>query len=152
MGADPLAVRFLLRRLGAPDDGVDILGVVSADVRDHELTRARVLAAPAIGWESFGMVLTEALAAATPVVATDIPGYREVASAETGIMVPPGDPAVLAAAVVELLEDEPRRRALGERAREVAEERYSWRSITSRLLEIYGSLTGAASAREAVVA
>jgi phosphatidylinositol alpha-mannosyltransferase len=151
MGADPLAVRFLLRRLAVPDDGIDMLGVVTAEVRDAELASAKLLVAPAIGWETFGIVLTEALASATPVAASDIPGYREVADGQTGLMVPPGDPAALARAIVELLEDEPRRRALGARAREVAEERYSWRRIGARLLEIYGSLTGTPAPEGALV-
>ncbi len=143
MGADPLAVRFLLRRLAVPEDGIDILGVVTAEVRDEELMQAKLLAAPAIGSETFGMVLTEAAAAATPVVASDIPGYRDVADGRMGIMVPPGDPEPLARAIVELLEDEPRRVAMGIHAREVAEERYSWPGIAARLVEIYGSLTSA---------
>jgi phosphatidylinositol alpha-mannosyltransferase len=141
MGSDPLAVRFLLRRLAVPEDGIDILGVVTADVRDDELLQAKVLAAPAIGSETFGMVLTEAAASATPVVASDIPGYREVADDRMGLMVPPGDPDALGSAIVELLGDEPRRAAMGAHARQIAEERYSWSSIAGRLVEIYLSLT-----------
>ena len=142
MGADPLAVRYLVRRLGVPDDGVDILGVVPGDVRDAELARAKVLAAPAIGGESFGLVLVEAMAAATPVVASDIPGYREVVDDEaSGVLVPSGDPDVLAVAVSELLEDEERRRRLGERGRELVAARYSWSGIASRLVEVYRGVT-----------
>jgi phosphatidylinositol alpha-mannosyltransferase len=141
MGADPLAVRFLLRRLGVPEDGIDILGVVTAEVRDEELVQAKLLAAPAIGSETFGMVLTEAAAAATPVVASDISGYREVADDEMGFMVRPGDSQALARAIIELLSDEPRRVAMGAHARRIAEERYSWSGIASRLVEIYTSLT-----------
>ena len=152
MGADPLAVRFLLRRLAVPDAGIDILGVVTAEVRDAELARAKVLVAPAIGSESFGMVLTEAFAAATPVVASDIPGYREVATPDTGIPVPPGDVEALVEASVSLLEDEPRRSALGQRAREVAEERYAWERIVRRQLEIYSGLTGRPVGAEVVAA
>ena len=51
-------------------------------------------------------------------------------------------------ALVELLEDEPRRRALGERGREIAEERYSWERIARRLEEIYESLTGVSVAQK----
>jgi phosphatidylinositol alpha-mannosyltransferase len=149
IGADPLAVRYLLRRLAISEDGIDILGVVTAEVRDAELARAKLLAAPAIGAESFGMVLTEAFAAGTPVVASDIPGFREVAGPETGTLVPPDDPEALEGAIIALLYDEPRRRALAVRAREVAEERYSWRGIVSRLLEIY-ELVGGVQARPEV--
>jgi phosphatidylinositol alpha-mannosyltransferase len=140
LGADPLAVRFLLRRLDVPEDGIDILGVVTAEIRDRELMQAKVLAAPAIGSETFGMVLTEAAAAATPVVASDISGYREVADDQMGFMVPPGNSDALARAIIELLEDEPRRVAMGAHARLIAEKRYSWSDIASRLVEIYDSL------------
>ena len=60
-----------------------------------------------------------------------------------------GDEAALADGLVALLEDEPRRRALGERARQVAEERYSWRRIAERLVEIYDSLADAPVERAA---
>ena len=55
------------------------------------------------------MVLTRAFACATPVVASDIPGYRDVMTPRPASLVPPGDPEALAEAVVALLEDEPRR-------------------------------------------
>jgi glycosyltransferase involved in cell wall biosynthesis len=58
-------------------------------------------------------------------------------TADTGLLVPPGDAGALAEAVVRLLEDEPRRRALGAAARRVAEERYSWDTIGGRLLDVY---------------
>jgi phosphatidylinositol alpha-mannosyltransferase len=145
-------VRFLLRRLAVPEEGIDILGVVTAEVRDAELARAKLLVAPATGSESFGMVLTEAFAAATPVVASDIPGYREVATPEAGVLVPPDDGGALADAVISLLRDEPRRQALGERAREIADERYGWDRIVRRHLEIYSELTGLPTGTEVVAA
>src|SRR5262249_29178742 len=85
VGADPLAVRLLLARLRLPDDGIDMLGVLGNDELTEELLRAKALAAPSIGAESFGMVLTRALACATPVVASDIMGYRDVMTSETGV-------------------------------------------------------------------
>lgn len=87
------------------------------------------------------MVLTEALAAATPVVASQIPGYEEVVTPQTGLLVRPGDPDELAAAVVSLLADEPARQARAAAARALAEERYEWRRIADRLLAIYTALT-----------
>jgi glycosyltransferase involved in cell wall biosynthesis len=86
------------------------------------------------------MVLTRAFGCATPVVASDIAGYRDVMTDETGVLVPPGDPQALADGVVGLLEDEPRRERLGAAARRLAEERYSWAPIARRLAEIYGEL------------
>jgi len=83
------------------------------------------------------MVLTRAFACATPVVASDIGGYREVIEPGTAVLVPPGDPGALADAVVGLFEDEDRRLAVGTAARKLALERYSWDRIARRLAEIY---------------
>jgi len=143
VGADPLSVRWLLRRKGLSGDAIDLLGAVAEDELTRELREASALAAPSLGSESFGMVLTRAFACATPVVASAIEGYGEVVEPGTGMLVPPGDADALASALVELLENEPRRRALGAAARQVAEERYAWDKIVERLLEIYRALAGA---------
>ena len=87
------------------------------------------------------MVLTEAFACATPVVASDIPGYRDVMTPETGVLVPPDDPRALANAIVSLLADEPRRLELADGARRRARA-YSWDDIGRRLLAIYQRVTG----------
>jgi glycosyltransferase involved in cell wall biosynthesis len=63
---------------------------------------------------------------------------------ESGVSFPAGDEQVLTAAVAGLLEDEPRRAALGESARRVAVERYSWDDIARRLVEIYEQAAHAA--------
>ena len=88
------------------------------------------------------MVLTRAFACATPVVASDIPGYRDVMTPETSVAVPPDDAGALADAVSALLEDEPRREALGAAARQLAIDRYSWADIARRLVTIYDSARG----------
>ncbi len=141
VGADPLAVRLLLTRLRVRGDGIDVLGFLSQDELTAELLAAKALVAPSLGGESFGMVLTRAFACATPVVASDISGYRDVMTPETGLTVPPGDVPALADAVVALLEDEPRRRDAGAAARAVAEERYAWDAIAPRLARIYELVT-----------
>ena len=137
VGADPLAVRLLLARHGVRDDGIDVLGFLPQEELTAELLSAKALVAPSVGMESFGMVLTRAFACATPVVASDIAGYRAVMTSDTGLLVPPGDPAALAQGLIAILEDEPRRRAFGAAAREVARERYSWDAIARRLASIY---------------
>ena len=141
-GADPLAVRLLLARLRVPDDGIDILGLLSQELLTAELSSAKALVAPSLGGESFGMVLTRAFACATPVVASDIPGYREVTTPETSVTVPPDDPRSLADAIAALLADEARRQSLGAAARVLAVDRYSWGDIAERLSEIYESVVG----------
>jgi phosphatidylinositol alpha-mannosyltransferase len=142
IGADPLAVRLLLTRERIPEAGIDVLGFLSQERLTEELLAAKALAAPSLGGESFGMVLTRAFACATPVVASDIDGYRDVMTAETGLTVPPGQPAALAEAIVDLLGDEDRRRRFGVAARRLAEERYSWDEIARRLLGVYESVLG----------
>ena len=137
VGADPLAVRLLLTRLRIPDDGIDVLGFLTQDDLTAELASAKALVAPSLGGESFGMVLTRAFACATPVVASDIPGYRDVMTPESAVAVPPDDPAALIEAVAALLADEERRQLRGAAARELALERYSWPDIARRLVEIY---------------
>jgi phosphatidylinositol alpha-mannosyltransferase len=142
VGADPLAVRLLLTRERVDEDGIDVLGFLEQDAFTEELTAAKALVAPSLGGESFGMVLTRAFAAATPVVASDISGYRDVMTPETGVLVPPGDPGALADAVAALVEDEERRQALGASARRLAIARYSWDDIGRRLVGIYELVAG----------
>jgi phosphatidyl-myo-inositol alpha-mannosyltransferase len=141
-GADPLAVRLLLARLRVPDDGIDVVGFLAQDDLTDTLLRAKALIAPSIGQESFGMVLTRAFACALPVVASDIPGYREVLTPGASVAVAPNDPAALANAVAGLVDDEPRREGMGEAARALALEHYSWPTIARRLEQIYVGVTG----------
>ena len=94
----------------------------TARVDDEELWRrlhdADVLCAPSLGGESFGMVLTEAFAAGTPVVASDIAGYRQVVThGRDGLLVPHGRPLELAEALRSLWLDPARRGADGRRPR-----------------------------------
>ena len=136
-GSDPLAVRLLLTRLRISDDGIDILGFLPQEELTSLLARTKALIAPSLGGESFGMVLTRAFACALPVVASDIPGYREVTTPETSVTVPPDEPAALVDAITGLLADEPRRVAMGEAARALAIEQYAWSDIARRLEGIY---------------
>jgi phosphatidylinositol alpha-mannosyltransferase len=142
VGADELAVRLVLARERVPDEGIDILGVLTDDELTAELLAAKALVASSLGGESFGMVLTRAFACAVPAVASDIPGYRAVLTAGTGLLVPPGDAPALADAVTGLLADEQARQVRGTAARELARELYGWDRIAVRLLEIYEQAAG----------
>ncbi|HEY2354900.1 MAG TPA: glycosyltransferase family 4 protein [Gaiellaceae bacterium] len=142
-GAEPMAVRLLISRLRMPDDGIEILGFLPQEKLTEELSLAKASIAPAIGGESFGMQLTRAFGCATPVVASDIDGYREVMRPGVGLTVPPEDPQALADAVVDIISDEPRRVAMGEMAYKVAASEYGWDALATKLISIYESvLTG----------
>ena len=81
-------------------EGVDVAGRVTDEEKWRLLGRADVLCAPSLGGESFGMVLTEAFASGTPVVASDIAGYRDVVrDGVDGLLVPAADPAALGEAL-----------------------------------------------------
>jgi phosphatidylinositol alpha-mannosyltransferase len=127
-------------------EGVNALGRVSDAAKHEALVGADVLCAPSLGGESFGMVLTEAFAAGTPVVASDIAGYRGVVSdGRDGLLVPPGDASALAQTLLDLAADPGRTTELGEHARETAE-RYAWPRVAAEVAEAYGDARGARAA------
>jgi phosphatidylinositol alpha-mannosyltransferase len=142
IGTDPLQYRLLHARMRFDESGIDVLGIVTNEVRTQELLRAKVSVTPALGGESFGLVLAEALACATPAVASDIPGYAAVATPEATRLVTPSDPDALAAAVVDVLADEPRRVEMGRAARAHALANYGWDDIARRLEETYDEVAG----------
>ena len=96
-----------------------------------------MLCAPSLGGESFGMVLTEAFAAGTPVIASDIAGYRDVVrDGVDGVLVPRGDAQTLAEALRDLY-DEPVRRAEMARAAALGAERFAWPRVAAQVMEAY---------------
>jgi phosphatidylinositol alpha-mannosyltransferase len=119
------------------DRGVQALGKVSEERKLAELARAEVLCAPSLHGESFGMVLTEAFAAATPVIASDIPGYRDVLrDGRDGLLVAPGDALALAEALRVLALDSALRARMAQTARERAD-RYAWPHVAGEVLDCY---------------
>jgi phosphatidyl-myo-inositol alpha-mannosyltransferase len=119
------------------DRGIRALGKVSDQQKLAELACADVLCAPSLHGESFGMILTEAFAAATPVLASDIPGYRDVVrDGINGQLVPPGDPLALAEALRQLAFDGCRRERMALAARERAE-RFAWPHVAAEVLDSY---------------
>lgn len=117
--------------------GVDALGKVSEERKAAELAAADVLCAPSLGGESFGMVLTEAFAASTPVLASDITGYRDVVRAGIdGVLVPPSDPVALAEALRQIAL-QPRRRVEMARAARQRAERFAWPRVAAEVAAAY---------------
>jgi phosphatidyl-myo-inositol alpha-mannosyltransferase len=130
-GADEVAHMML------DDRGVVALGKVSESRKLAELAAADVLCAPSLHGESFGMVLTEALAASTPVIASDIPGYRDVVrDGIDGVLTPPGDALALAEALRSLALDPAARARLSGAAR-VRAERFAWPHVAAEVLDCY---------------
>jgi phosphatidylinositol alpha-mannosyltransferase len=110
-------------------------------VPDAELARyyqtSHVFCAPSIGFESFGMVLLEAMAARTPIVASDIEGYRAVVSHQVdGLLTPPKDPLALAEALIYLLQYPDLRQTMGAHGQAKAS-RYTWERVTDAVLDCY---------------
>ena len=118
--------------------GVEFLGRVS-DAQKAQLFRtADVYASPATGGESFGIVLLEAMAAGTPIVCSDIHGYKGVVRrGREGLLVPPREPKELASAIGRLLDDPAQREAMGAAGQARAEE-FSWPRVTAKVDDYYG--------------
>ncbi|MEM4729237.1 MAG: glycosyltransferase family 4 protein [Thermoplasmata archaeon] len=94
-------------------------------------------------WEAFGIVLLEAAMCRRPVVATAVGGVPEVVQdGTTGILVPYGETRALSDAVTALLSDPARGARMGERARELVLERYTWPKVVDRILGVYKEILG----------
>lgn len=114
------------------------------DVSDEELpglyAGASVFCAPNTGGESFGIVLLEAMAANTPVVCSDIPGFREAAG-DAAAYAPPGDAASVASRLTRILGDEA---AAADMIRKGSERvvGFDWSSLSERVVKIYRRAVG----------
>ena len=135
--ADGLPVTLDVVGAGTPGlfpvpPGVTLHGVVpsTAALAGHYRS-CDVFVSPALGQESFGMVLLEAMSSGRPVVCSDIAGYRQIADPRGALMVPPGDADALARAITALARDPSARRAMGAANRAKAEG-YDWSDVADR--------------------
>jgi starch synthase len=100
-------------------------------------SHAAVFVCPSV-YEPFGLINLEAMACGTPVVASSVGGIREVVvHDETGLLVPPADPAALAAAIRTVLAHPERAAAFGRAGRRLVEMRFSWERIAAQTLDLY---------------
>lgn len=140
-----------LRNSVRDDARIQWLGRVTEDDKIDRLNRCSAFCAPSLGGESFGIVLLEAMAAGAPLVASDIDGYRQVATdGDEAVLVQPGEPALLADAISRVLADAALRERLVARGRERAE-RYSMASLADAYLGVYRGLLDAEESKEIVV-
>ncbi len=140
-----------LRRAAGPAlaSRIRVLGALGDEGKAAVLASVDVLCVPAVGGESFGIVLSEAMAAGTPVVASDLDAFRLVLDGgQAGVLVPAGSPDALSAALGDLLDDPERRAALAAAGRARAA-MWDWPVVARRVLQVYQSAV-AADPRRAV--
>jgi phosphatidylinositol alpha-mannosyltransferase len=117
--------------------GIEFVGYVSPEKLPTFYQQADIFCAPSIGFESFGIVLLEAMAAGLPIVASNIAGYRTVLTdGQEGWLIPPEEPEALARALRQLLDQPQQRQTMGQQGRLTAS-RYSWEQIVDEILEVY---------------
>ena len=139
--------RFLIAGRGeAPDireavarfgESVSFLGGISDEEKESLLAGASIYVAPQTGGESFGIVLVEAMAARTAVVASDIPAFRAVLEdGRAGALFETGSSESLAATLIDLLGDPGRLDELSE-AGQRASAQYDWEVVADKVFEVY---------------
>lgn len=141
-------LRLLVAGRGEPDDVTEdlsseirerivFLGMVSEDDKARMLRSVNLYVAPNTGGESFGMILTEAMAAGTTVVASDLDAFRRVLdNGRAGALFRGGDVRALAQAIGKLLDEPGAAGALAARARAVVAA-YDWPVVAARVVEVY---------------
>lgn len=129
-------------------DRVEVRGRVSEAALRDAYAESRVLVLPSVmdarsDTEGLGVVLLEAMASGVPVVASEIGGITDIVTDdETGLLVPPGDPAALAAALTRLATDPVLAARLAAAGRRHVREDFSWERITAQWRECYASVAG----------
>jgi phosphatidylinositol alpha-mannosyltransferase len=148
LAPDRPGLRLLVAGRGEADDAVEdlapeirdrivFLGMVSDSDKSRMLRSVDVYVAPNTGGESFGMILTEAMAAGTPVAASDLDAFRRVLDGgRAGALFPTGDVTALAGVLGRLLDEPATRAHLAARARGVVAA-FDWPVVTARVLEVY---------------
>lgn len=120
--------------------GVRFIGYVPGDELPRYYRSADIFCAPSTGFESFGIVLLEAMASGVPIVASDIEGYRSVLTHDLeGVLVPPGDADALAGELRALLLDPARRMRMADAGRRTAYA-YRWDEVAKRVFRVYEEL------------
>jgi phosphatidylinositol alpha-mannosyltransferase len=116
---------------------IEFVGYVSPERLPYFYHKADIFCAPSLGFESFGIVLLEAMAAGLPIIASDIAGYRSVITqGQEGFLTPPGQPAEISRALQLLISQPDLRQKMGKSGRLKANQ-FNWDSIVDKTLELY---------------
>lgn len=148
--------RFLVAGRGEADcleqplsdypDSIEVLGEISDQEKASLLKGATIYVAPQLGGESFGIVLVEAMAAGTTVVASDIAAFAAVLqNGEAGCLFQTGSSQDLSAQLISLLDDPNRNSALAARGQRAANQ-YDWHTVTEKILAVYTAVLPPSSA------
>jgi phosphatidyl-myo-inositol alpha-mannosyltransferase len=133
----------LREEAGALAGHLRFLGQVDDELKASAMRSADVYCAPNIGGESFGIVLVEAMAAGTAVVASDLDAFRRVLDdGRAGRLVPVDDADALAAGLIDVLENDATRNSYIEAASE-AVRRYDWSVVARQIMRVYETVAGA---------
>ena len=128
-----------VRALNA-QERVRFVGAVSGEKKTWLLQNALCTAMPSRVWEAFPLVVLESYACGTPMLATQIPGLKDLVEAgKTGWLTPPESPQALAAALADVFADPPRCQMMGRAGLEFAQG-YSWRNVAQRHIELYEAI------------
>ncbi len=129
-------------------EDVVFVGYTSHEELPRYYKTADVFCAPATGWESFGIILLEAMAVGKPIVASDIDGYASILRhGAEGLLVPPKDEKSLAQALTSLLKDEKLRQEMGAKGILKAQE-YDWKNVARRVEGLYSKILSEPQKRE----
>ncbi|MFZ3293040.1 MAG: glycosyltransferase family 4 protein [Mycobacterium sp.] len=133
----------LRAKVGGLAGHLRFLGLVDDAVKASAMRSADVYCAPNTGGESFGIVLVEAMAAGTPVVASDLHAFRRVlCEGEAGRLVPVEDGAALAEALIAVLGNDPLAKRYAA-AGKAAVRRYDWSVVASQVMQVYETVAAA---------
>lgn len=132
----------LRRRTAYLSDNVRVLGRLSDEDKARALRASDIYVAPHLGGESFGIVLVEAMATHTAVVASDIPAFRSVLDeGNAGVLFSAGNTSELVGHVVDLLRNPEHREAVAA-AGAARAQRYDWNRVTADVLRVYETVVG----------
>ena len=123
-------------------EDVVFVGYISEEDKPSYFKTADIYCAPSTGHESQGIVLLEAMAVGTPIVASNLEGYAGVVThGQEGLLVPPKNSAELAKALILLLKDKSLRQQMGVKGR-ITSEQYSWERVARRVCDYYQKVLG----------